>query len=134
MFFPLLSKIIVLGKANLDDFKHIRYNFPTYLFVLLMGWLVGGIYEEIVFHGYIFKGIERIIKGKSALIISFLLTNLVFGLYHFQLGLSGMINAFVAGCAYHALMIKFQRNLWYSAFFHAFFDTIALTFIYLGYW
>ena len=134
IFFPLLSKVIFLEKANLDDFKNIRHNFPNYIFILIMGWLVGGIYEELVFHGYIFKGIENIIKSRTGLITSFILTNLIFGIYHFQLGISGMINAFIAGCAYNAMAIKFQRNLWYAVFTHAFFDTIALTFIYLGYW
>jgi hypothetical protein len=31
-------------------------------------------------------------------------------------------------------MMKFHRNLWYSIFFHAFFDAIGLTYIYLGIW
>ncbi|MCW3119954.1 MAG: family intrarane metalloprotease [Chitinophagaceae bacterium] len=124
----------MLEKANLDDFKNIRHNFSMYLFVIIMGWLVGGIYEELVFHGFIFKGIEKIITGRTGFIISFVLTNLIFGLYHVQLGASGIINAFAAGCAYHALAIKFQRNLWFAVFFHGFFDTIALSYIYLGYW
>ena len=134
IFFPVLEKFVVLKEANLDDFKNIRHHFPAYLFILLMGWVAGGFYEELVFHGFIFKGIEKIFSNKSGLFIPFLLTNIIFGVYHFQLGITGMINAFIAGCAYHVLMIKFQRNLWYSIFFHAFYDTIALTYIYLGYW
>ena len=133
-FFPLLSKIIILYPANLDDFKNIRHNLPSYIFILIAGFIVGGFYEELVFHGFIFTRIEKILSGKNAMIISFLITNVIFGLYHFQLGTTGMLNAFIAGCAYNALMIKFNRNLWYSFFFHAFFDAIGLTYIYLGYW
>jgi membrane protease YdiL (CAAX protease family) len=134
VFFPLLNKIVLLKPANLDDFKNIRHNLSWYIFILIAGFIVGGFYEELVFHGFIFTRIEKIAAGKYALAFSFILTNLIFGLYHFQLGIAGMLNAFIAGCAYHALMIRFNRNLWYSIFFHTFFDAIALTYIYLGYW
>lgn len=134
IFFPLLSKVIPLQPANLEDFRNIRNNLPLYVFILIAGFIVGGFYEELIFHGFIFKGIEKIIGGKYALTLSFIVTNLIFGLYHFQLGATGMLNAFIAGCAYHAIMIKFNRNLWYSIFLHTFFDMIALTYIYLGYW
>ena len=133
VFFPALSKLIILKPANLEDFKNIRHNLPTYFFVLIAGFIVGGFYEELVFHGFIFTRIQKLVGGKYAMPLSFIVTNIIFGLYHFQLGTTGMLNAFIAGCAYHALMIKFNRNLWYSIFFHAFFDAIALTYIYLGY-
>jgi membrane protease YdiL (CAAX protease family) len=132
--FPLLDKLVPLKKADLSDFNGIRHNTTAYVFILLMGWFVGGIYEEIVFHGYIFTRLQKLVPGKQALYISFICTNIIFGLYHFQLGLSGMLNAFFAGCVYHALMLRYQRNMWYAVFCHALFDTIGLTLIYLGYW
>lgn len=134
VLFPLINKIVVLPSANLESFKSIRHNFIKYLFILAMGWLVGGVYEELVFHGFIFTRLEKIFGTKYITPISFLVTNIIFGLYHVQLGPAGMLNAFFCGCAYHALMIRFNRNIWYAIFFHAFFDTIALSFIYLGYW
>jgi membrane protease YdiL (CAAX protease family) len=134
VLFPLINKIVVLPKPNLDDFGSIRHHLYNYLFILSMGWVVGGLYEEIVFHGFIFTRLEKMIRGRYVIPISFLCTNLIFALYHVQLGVSGMLNAFFCGCAYQALMIYFNRNMWYATFFHAFFDTIALSFIYLGYW
>lgn len=134
LFFPALERIIALKPANLEDFKSIRHNTGNYVFIVLMGWIVGGFYEEVVFHGFIFSRIEKMLGSKYAMPMGFLITNVIFALYHLQLGAGGVINAFVAGCAYHALMIFFKRNIWYSFFCHGFFDTIALTFIYLGYW
>jgi len=134
IFFPLLHKIIYLPPPNLDDFKFIRNNAGNYIFILLMGWIIGGFYEELAFHGFIFTSLEKILGGKQAMILGFFITNTLFALYHLQLGTQGVINAFVAGCAYHALMLNSKRNMWYAFFFHGFFDTIALTYIYLGYW
>lgn len=133
VFLPLLEKFMGLAPAELGDFKKIRGNPGFFVFILLMGWIVGGFYEEIVFHGFIFTRLEKIISGRNAIIIHVILTNTIFALYHLQLGTSGVINAFVAGTFYHAVMLKFKRNLWYAIFCHAFYDTIALTFIYAGY-
>ncbi|HXB09292.1 MAG TPA: CPBP family intramembrane glutamic endopeptidase [Puia sp.] len=133
-FFPLLYKLTHLEKANLKDFSSIRHSPANYVFILVMGWLVGGIYEEIVFHGYIFTRLERLIPGKYGLTLAFLATNLIFSLYHVQLGVSGMLNAFLAGSVYHGLMLRHRRNMWYAVVCHGFFDTIGLTFLFLGYW
>jgi len=132
-FFPLLAKIVKLAPADLGGYNKLKHNTPFYIFILAMGWVVGGFYEEIVFHGFIFTRLEKLMPGKYAVTISFWLSNIIFALYHLQLGTSGVINAFMAGIVYHALMLRYKRNIWYSIFCHAVFDTIALTFIYLGY-
>ena len=134
VFFPLFSKIIPLHKTDLSDFSNIRHNPFNYIFFVLLGFIGGGFYEEIAFHGYIFTRLEKMLKGKYTLLISYILANIIFGLYHWQLGASGVINALMAGLAYHALMLKFNRNLWYAFFFHGFFDAIAFTYIFLGIW
>jgi membrane protease YdiL (CAAX protease family) len=133
-FFPLLKKIITLPGGDLGGFNKVRHNTPFYIFILAMGWIVGGFYEEIVFHGFIFTRLEKLISGKHAIMISFWVSNIIFAVYHLQLGVGGVINAFIAGTGYHALMLYYKRNIWYAIFFHAVFDTIALTYIYLGYW
>jgi membrane protease YdiL (CAAX protease family) len=133
-FFPLLKKVIPLSPANLGDFSTMRHNTGLYIMYLIMGWIIGGVYEEIVFHGFIFTRLEKLFKPGNAFAICFLLTNIIFAFYHWQLGISGMINAFMAGIVYHALILRYKRNIWYAVFCHGIFDTIGLTSIYLGYW
>jgi len=133
LFFPILKKIIDLPPADLGSFAQLKGNTGFYIFLLAMGWIVGGFYEEIVFHGFIFTRIEKMVPGKAALPVAFVISNLVFGLYHLQLGLEGVINALIAGSVYHGLMLYYKRNMWYAIFCHAIFDTIALTFLYTGY-
>jgi uncharacterized protein len=133
IFFPLLRMIIDLPPADLGDFAKIKGNTGFYIFLLAMGWIVGGFYEEIVFHGFIFTRLEKLISNKYAIPLSFLLSNTIFALYHLQLGAEGVINAFIAGSVNHALMLHYKRNMWYAIFCHAVFDTIALTYMYAGY-
>lgn len=132
VFFPLLEIIVKLEDVDVDLYKQIRGNTGFYIFILIMGWVVGGLYEEIIFHGFIFTRIEKMLTVKYATVISFILTSILFGLYHLQLGTGGAINAFLAGAGYHALTLFYKRNLWYGIFCHAVFDTIAITLIYLG--
>jgi len=133
VFFPLLKQWTGLPDADLGDIGSVRHNTPFFLFLLAMGWIVGGFYEELVFHGFIFTRLEKLLPGKSAVPVAFLLTNLIFAAYHVQLGIEGVINAFIAGSFYQALMLYFKRNMWYAIICHAVFDTIALTFLYAGY-
>lgn len=133
IIFPILKLLINLPVAKIELYDQIKGNTNFYLFLVLMGWLVGGIYEEIVFHGFIFRYIEKMLPGRVSLPLSFLITNTIFGLYHFQLGYEGIINAFIAGSGYHAIILMNKRNLWYGIFSHAVFDTIALSQLYAGY-
>ena len=129
---PFINSIIPSGKIDLSDFASIRNSPVNYAIVLLLALLVGGFYEEIIFHGFIFTRFEKIFKSKWATITAFMLTAIIFGLYHFQQGFKGILLTTIAGAVYHVLILKFNRNLWYGVFVHAFFDFIGLTLIYLG--
>ena len=130
---PLLNIILPGETVNLSDFAHIKRNLSNYIFILLLAFIVGGFYEEIIFHGFIFTRLEKIFPGKHSTAIAFGLTTIIFGAYHYQLGIKGVLVAIIAGAVYHLLILKFNRNLWYGVFIHTFFDFIGLTLIYLGY-
>jgi len=129
---PFINSIIPSGKIDLSDFASIRNSPVNYAIILMLALFVGGFYEEIIFHGFIFTRLEKIFKGKWATIVAFIITTVIFGLYHFQQGIKGILLTFIAGAVYHVLILKFNRNLWYGIFIHAFFDFIGLTLIYLG--
>lgn len=133
IFFPVLERLIKFDEIDVELYNQIRGNTGFYVFILIMGWVVGGFYEEIVFHGFIFSRFEKMIPGKYSTLLGFLCTSIIFGVYHIQLGGADAINAFMAGAGYHALTLYYKRNLWYGIFCHAAFDTIAITLIYLGY-
>lgn len=128
---PVFEKFFPGRKIDLHDFDFIRGHFINYILVLVAALLVGGFYEELIFHGFVFTRLEKIF-GKYKTLIAFILTAFVFAAYHFQQGIFGMVNAGLAGAAYHSLILKNGRNLWYGLFFHAFYDFIGLSFIYAG--
>ncbi|MEQ6125350.1 CPBP family intramembrane glutamic endopeptidase [Pseudotenacibaculum sp. MALMAid0570] len=133
IFFPILEHFVTFKETDVDLYNFLKENRGQYFFILIMGFLIGGIYEEIVFHGFIFSSLEKIFKGKYATKISFFLTAVLFGIYHIQLGIDGLINALLVGTVYLTLFLYFKRNLWYSIFCHGIYNTIVITMIYHGY-
>ena len=133
IFFPTLENFIVFEGTEIGLHAFIKGNIWQYFIIIIMGWLVGGFYEEIVFHGFIFSRLEKMIKGKYATIIAFIGTAIIFGAYHYQLGVAGLINALIVGAVYLSLFLFFKRNLWYSIFCHGIYNSIVITFIYYGY-
>lgn len=129
IFFPALEYFVVFGETEVGLYDFIRGNKFQYIIIIIMGWLIGGLYEEIVFHGFIFSRLERMIQGKYATTLSFLVTSIIFGAYHFQLGADGLINAMIVGAVYLALFLIFKRNLWYSILCHGTYNSIVITLI-----
>ncbi len=133
IFHPVLDFFVSLEykDAGLND--TIQGGSLQFFIMVIMGWLIGGIYEEIVFHGFIFTRLKKIIKGKYSTHISFVITSVIFGVYHIQLGTLGVINALIVGAGYLALFLYFKRNLWYSIICHGFYNTMVMTLIYYDY-
>jgi membrane protease YdiL (CAAX protease family) len=130
---PLINILLGDGKIDLSAFAGIRGHPARFAVVLLLAFFVGGFYEELIFHGFIFTRLEKILPGKKSTVTGFCFTAILFGLYHYQQGVKGILLSTLAGAVYHLLILKFNRNLWYGIFVHTFFDVIGLTMIYLGY-
>lgn len=133
VFFPGLEHFVTLEETDVELYDFLKENQWQFIFILIMGWLVGGLYEEIVFHGFIFSRFEKIFRGKYSTHISFALTSVIFGFYHIQLGVGGLINALLVGAVYLALFLYFKRNLWYSVICHGTYNTLVICLIYYDY-
>lgn len=81
------------------DFDKKSYVFPTtdrqrYIFIIVP--ITVGICEEIIFRGYLFQYFQASPYGLSA-ILSLLLCTVIFGLGHYQQGISGIIETLILG-------------------------------------
>ncbi len=133
IFHPALEFFVSLEYNDSGLTDTVQGGTLQFLVMVTMGWLIGGLYEEIVFHGFIFTRLEKMINGKYSSHISFVITSLIFGLYHIQLGALGLINALVVGAVYLAVFLYFKRNLWYSIICHGLYNTMVMTLIYFDY-
>jgi membrane protease YdiL (CAAX protease family) len=131
IYYPLITHFFVPQPYTEYDF--IRNNLSNLIITIIAAWVIGGFYEEIVFRGFIQKKIQQwFIKYRYSFWLAGLLTSFLFGLYHWQQGIFGMIPSFLGGILWTYLLWRYKGNLWYPIISHALYDTIALTMIYFG--
>lgn len=131
VFFPVLEMVVTFEEVEIGLYDFVQKGIINLIIMIIMGWLIGGVYEEIVFHGFMFTRLEKMIPGKFGTHITFAITALLFGAYHVQLGMAGLINAFIVGTMYLGLFLHFNRNLWYPVIAHGTYNTIVMILIYL---
>jgi membrane protease YdiL (CAAX protease family) len=130
---PLFKNIFHLKDADVSAFYFIRKSPVAYLCIVVAGWVIGGWYEEIIFRGFIHNRVMRFFSGsKSSFAIAAVFTSFVFGLYHIQQGMSGVIHAALFSAIPIYLMYRYKGNLWYGMLFHAMYDTIGLSWIFFS--
>jgi len=115
------------------EYDFIRNHLSNLVITILAAWIVGGFYEEIVFRGFIQITFQEWFKNsKHSFWVSGILSSILFGLYHWQQGIYGIIPSFLGGLFWTFLLWMYKGNLWFPIISHAVYDTIALTMIYFG--
>jgi len=102
------------------------------LIAFVVGWLIGGFIEEIVFRGYLLTRL-RSIFGKASL-VDFLIitsTSAVFGFSHLYQGWTGVISTGMIAFIFGYIFVINRMNLWYPILNHGFVNTVGSTLIYL---
>ena len=115
------------------EYDFIRNKLTNLIITIIAAWIVGGFYEEIAFRGFIQAAIrDWIKKARYSFWLSGVLTSVLFGLYHWQQGIFGIIASALGGLLWTFLLWRYKGNLWYPIISHAVYDTIALIMIYFG--
>jgi membrane protease YdiL (CAAX protease family) len=129
---PLINKLAG-AKPDLSSFGNVQGNIGGLIGMLAIGWLIGGIFEETFFRGYLFHRFSLIIsnplihKITCILIISF-----VFSFAHTYQGISGIIGTFIFSVVISFMFFLFRQNVIYLILIHGFYDTIGIFKMFIG--
>ena len=126
---PLLKQWV--GPIKLDSLSGVRGNLPNYLVLLAIGFIYGGVIEEILFRGFVI-GWGSMLFGPKSVIPLVVLSSAVFGAAHLYQGLSGAISTGLIGLGFALLYVGTGRKLLAPALAHMTLDAIGITQIYLG--
>jgi membrane protease YdiL (CAAX protease family) len=128
---PLIE--FYFGKIDLSEFSGIEGNLFNYAVFLLLGWILGGVFEEITYRGYVQKRLAEILGDTNkAWLLSAVMASIVFGFAHSYQGLSGIITTAVIAFLFGVIFIFNRNNLIVLVLTHGIYNTIAITLIYLG--
>jgi len=137
MSFQILINPIIesLTKSSIDlsVFAGIKGNLPTYLIYVLIGFVIGGLLEEMLFRGFLLTRVASFFKSeKIGFTLGILILSILFGLAHMYQGWSGVLNTGLTSVLLGIVFVKFDKDLWYAILTHGFIDFVGFSVLYLG--
>lgn len=129
---PLLTRIVG-SEPDLSAYKAVEGNVANLLFMLVLGWFVGGLFEEYFFRGYLYNRISSLISNPLLFKwVAILITSIVFAFAHNYQGIGGISDTFIFAIVMGLLYFKMGKNVWYLILIHGFYDTVGIFRLYLG--
>ena len=129
---PLITRLVG-AEPDLSSYEGVKGNIAGLIGMLALGWLVGGLFEEFFFRGYLFNRINSLFTNpvlqKS---ISILVISVVFAFAHNYQGIGGIIGTFEFSIVMSFLYFYFGRNVWYLILVHGFYDTVGIFRLFLS--
>jgi membrane protease YdiL (CAAX protease family) len=129
---PLITKLVG-AEPDLSAYKAVQGNVMNLIGMLALGWIVGGLFEEFFFRGYLYNRIESLIHNPLLFkITAIVLTSIVFAFAHDYQGIGGIADTFLFAIVIGSLYFYLGRNVWYIILIHGFYDTVGIFMLYLG--
>ena len=114
----------------LTDFENLKGNTGLLLTLLAASWTLGALGEEIAYRGFLLGGTARLFPNrKFGIVVSVLVSSVLFGLAHREQGLIGVITTFIDALFFSFVRYHFD-NLWASVLAHGFLNTIGVIIFY----
>lgn len=115
-------------------FEGMEGNVMMFIKWVVIGWIVGGFFEELIFRGFLLHYFEKVFESnKYATLIAVLAQGFIFGLVHFyNRGIVGALSIFIVSLVLGSLYLKFKRNLWPLILAHGIMDTLSFLEEFLG--
>lgn len=126
---PLITKLLN-EPADYSMFEGLKGRTKSYFKILAGMWFSAAIAEELLFRGFVFAQLKRIIGDRK--LISIVISAALFSAPHLYQGTAGLITTFVFGLVFGYIYARFQ-NLYLNIIVHGLIDTFFLTMAYLGY-
>ncbi len=128
---PIIEHIL---REKIDlSVVNIKYNLFNYVLWILIGFVLGGVLEEVLFRGFLLNRIAKFLGGNMfASITALVVTSAIFGLCHLYQGVSGSISTAFIGFLLGSIYLLSGKNLYYAIFTHGFINFTGLTILYLG--
>jgi membrane protease YdiL (CAAX protease family) len=112
-------------EQDLSDFQDLEGNVAMLLGLLVLGWTVAAVIEELAYRGYLQTRMRQLLGDTAAALwATVLISSVLFGRVHSEQGLIGMLVVTLDGVAWSVLRYRYQ-TLWASVLAHGFNNTIG---------
>lgn len=129
---PVLTWIVG-AEPDLSAYKAVEGNVVNLIAMLALGWIVGGLFEEYFFRGYLFNRMSFLISNPAIYKwTAILITSVVFAFAHDYQGIGGITDTFIFAVVMGLVYFKMGKNVWYLVLIHGFYDTVGIFRLYFG--
>ena len=112
-------------RQDVSAFEDLRGNVPLLLAYLAASWVLAALAEETAFRGYLLTRLHDVLgHGRLGVLVSVLVSSLLFGLLHTEQGVVGVVVSAVAGAVFCGLRY-WSGTVWAPVLAHGFDDTIG---------
>jgi membrane protease YdiL (CAAX protease family) len=120
-------------QQDMSDFAALEGDLGMLALLLVLTWTLAAVGEELAFRGYLQTRLTEVLGGRGpGLVVSVVVSSLMFGMLHTEQGLVGLLLTTVDGIAFCVLRYRFA-TLWASILAHGFNNTIGfVAFYFLG--
>jgi len=132
LFLPTLEFLTGVPH-KLGVFGQLKGNTQLLFTSIAIGWIIGGLTEEIIFRGFFISKITNILPGKTGAIISVLITSTIFGYLHSYQGITGQLLIGTIGAILGGIYLMNNKRIILNIFIHGFVNTISMLMLYWGY-
>lgn len=124
----------VHADADLSRFNYLQGDWIMLIVSLIGVFIVASIGEEVVYRGFLLNRLEVLWGAgtKYAVPFAVIISALIFGLVHFDWGMTGVVQTTCMGLVLALSYIVLKRRLWPLIIAHAYMDTILLVQLYLA--
>jgi membrane protease YdiL (CAAX protease family) len=116
-----------------DRFADLPGNFPMLALWILIGWIIGGFTEELLFRGFLINKCELALRGvPGAIFLAILLQSILFGQQHlYYQGVGGALATGTQAAISGLIYLFGRRNLWALILSHGLANTLGMIMLYL---
>jgi hypothetical protein len=129
---PLLT--LLLGRPpDLSHFLAVRGHLKFALLAIALIWILAAFGEELVYRGYLMNRVADLGQGtRTAWMVSLFVISALFGLAHYQQGITGIIEEGTDGLILGLMYLGYRRNLAIPIIAHGVCDTVDIVLLFLG--
>ncbi|MEX0288995.1 MAG: lysostaphin resistance A-like protein [Flavobacteriaceae bacterium] len=130
----LMANIVGMPEsADFSRYDFLKDNLGGLLLSLLGVYFISSFGEEVIYRAFLINRFSEMSSNfKYGNTIAVMLSAILFGLIHYEWGLTGMVQTGFMGLAMGIAYIKLKKRLWILVFAHMYMDTLLLVPIYLA--
>lgn len=129
---PVLERITGVP-IDLSQFDILQGNLLLTIIALALSWTMAAFGEEMVFRGYLLHRLADLFQYvEQRWMLAVVLSAVIFSIGHFYQGITGVMDAFLAGIFLGGLYVFSRRNLWLPILTHGVINTAGFLLLYWG--